>query len=84
MKDGESLERKGLLRHDEDGVRYVFSATTSPTVARRTALQQYVQTFFSGSLHRLVTALVQDDSWTDDELRQIRGEIDRVRKERNK
>ena len=78
------LERKGLLTHDQDGVRHVFSATMAPAMAKRTALQQYVQTFFSGSLHKLVTALVRDDSWTDDELRQIRTEIDRVRKERKK
>jgi BlaI family transcriptional regulator, penicillinase repressor len=37
------LEKKGLLRHQQDGLRYIYSATTSPAVAKRTALQQYVQ-----------------------------------------
>ena len=78
------LEHKGLLTHDRDGVRHVFCATIAPAVAKRTALQQYLQTFFGGSLPKLVTALVRDDSWTDDELRQIRTEIDRVRKEKKK
>jgi hypothetical protein len=29
--------------------RYVYSATISPAVAKRYALQQYLQTFFGGS-----------------------------------
>jgi predicted transcriptional regulator len=76
------LERKGHLKHQQDGVRYLYSATTSPAVAKRTALQQYVQTFFGGSLRQMLTALVTEASWTDEELDALRSEIDRVRKER--
>jgi predicted transcriptional regulator len=78
------LEKKGVLTHRQDGVRHVFSATTSPAVAKRTALQQYLQTFFGGSLRQLASALVRDDSWSDDELQELRSEIDRVRKERKR
>jgi predicted transcriptional regulator len=76
------LEKKGHLKHQQDGLRYVYSATTSPAVAKRTALQQVVQTFFGGSLRQMMTALVSDGSWSDEELAALRGEIDRVRKER--
>ena len=76
------LEKKGRLRHEQDGVRYLYSATTSPAVARRTALQQYVQTFFGGSLREMMTSLVSEASWTDEDLDRLRIEIDRVRKER--
>jgi predicted transcriptional regulator len=76
------LEKKGYLRHQQDGVRYVYSATTSPAAAKRSALQQYVQTFFGGSLRQMMTALVADGSWTDEDLETLRAEIDRVRKER--
>ena len=76
------LEKKGRLRHEQDGVRYLYSATTSPAVARRTALQQYVQTFFGGSLREMMTSLVSEASWTDEDLDRLRNEIDRVRKER--
>ncbi|HXK04945.1 MAG TPA: BlaI/MecI/CopY family transcriptional regulator, partial [Verrucomicrobiae bacterium] len=61
---------------------YLYSATTSPAVARRTALQQYVQTFFGGSLREMMTSLVSEASWTDEDLDRLRIEIDRVRKER--
>jgi len=76
------LEKKGYLKHQQDGVRYLYSATTSPAAAKRTALEQYVRTFFGGSLRQMMTALVSEASWTDEELDALRGEIDRVRKER--
>ncbi|HEX4230209.1 MAG TPA: BlaI/MecI/CopY family transcriptional regulator [Bryobacteraceae bacterium] len=76
------LEKKGYLRHQYDGPRYIYSATTSPAVAKRTALQQYVQTFFGGSVRQMMTALVSEASWTDEELDKLRDDIDRVRKER--
>jgi predicted transcriptional regulator len=76
------LENKGYLRHQEDGVRYVYSATTSHTAARRAALQQYLRVFFDGSLGQMMTALVRQEAWTDQELETLRAEIDRVRKGR--
>ena len=76
------LEKKGCLKHQQDGPRYIYSATVSPAVAKRTALQQYVQTFFGGSLRQMMTALVSEAPWTDEELEVLRVEIDRVRKER--
>jgi predicted transcriptional regulator len=76
------LEKKGVLKHQQDGLRYLYSATTSPAVAKRNALQQYLQTFFGGSLRHMMTALVAESSWTDDELDALKNEIERVRKER--
>lgn len=76
------LEKKGYLKHQEEGIRYLYSATISPAAAKRSALQQYVQTFFGGSLRQMMTALVRDGSWSDDDLAALRSEIDRVRKER--
>jgi len=76
------LEKKGCLRHQQDGLRYIYSATISPAAAKRTALQQYLQTFFGGSLKQMVTALVAEAPWSDDELDALKDEIDRVRKER--
>jgi len=78
------LERKGYLRHQQDGLRYIYSATTSPAVAKRTALQQYLQTFFGGSLASMMTALVRDGSWKDEDLDALKAEIERVRQERKK
>ena len=74
------LERKGFLRHQQDGLRYIYSATMSPGVAKRTALQQYLHTFFGGSLRQMMTALVREGSWDDEDLDALKAEIERARK----
>jgi predicted transcriptional regulator len=75
------LEAKGVLKHQEDGQRYIYSATTSPAAAKRAALQQYLQVFFGGSLRRMMTALVREEAWNADDLDVLRAEIEQARKE---
>src|SRR4029434_130190 len=74
------LEKKGLVKHREEGIRYIYSATVSPAVAKRTALQQYLRTFFNGSLRQMMTSLVREESWKDEDLDALRSEIERARK----
>ena len=78
------MEHKGLVRHQGEGLRFVYSATTSPAAAKRTALQQVVQTFFGGSFAQMVAALVREGSWSEEEVESLRSEIERVRNERRK
>jgi len=78
------LEKKGYVRHQEEGLRYIYSATTSPAVAKRTALQQYLRTFFGGSLTRMMTALVREGTWTDEDLDLLKVEIEQARKQRKR
>ena len=78
------LEKKGVLRHQVEGQKFVYSATTSPATAKKTALQQYLQTFFGGSLTQMLTALVADSSFSEDELDSLKAEIERARKERKR
>ena len=76
------LETKGFLRHEQEGARNIYSATTAPAAAKRAALRQYLQTFFGGSLRDMMSALVRDESWTDQDLAALRGDIDKARKRR--
>ena len=76
------LEAKGHIRHREEGLRYVYSPTTSRTTARRAALQQLVRVFFSGSPSDAASALLKNENWSDQELDTLTAEIERVRKER--
>ena len=73
------LEKKGFLKHRQEGLHYVYSATASPTAAKRTALQRYVQTFFGGSRQEMLTALITESPWTHEEIEALQAEIDRVR-----
>jgi len=76
------LEAKGCLKHQEDGLRYIYSATTSPAVAKRAALQQYLQVFFGGSMRQMMAALVREGSWSAEDLDALRAEIGRAWKKR--
>jgi predicted transcriptional regulator len=76
------LEQKGMVRHQSQGLRFVYSATASLAAAKRTALQQVVQTFFGGSFAQMVAALVGEGSWSEEEVESLRAEIERVRKEK--
>jgi predicted transcriptional regulator len=78
------LEHKGVVRRQQEGIRNIYSVTVSPATAKRTALQQYLQTFFGGSRQLMLTSLVREGSWSDEDLAALRAEIDRVRKERGR
>jgi predicted transcriptional regulator len=76
------LEAKGHIRHSQDGSRYIYAVTTSPAAAKKAALQDYLRVFFGGSRGQLLTTLLRQESWTDQELDDLRAEIERIRKER--
>jgi len=61
------LEEKGLLRHEQDGPRYVFSPTVPREHARQSALRHMLKTFFDGSTEDAVAALLDLDSANIDE-----------------
>jgi BlaI family transcriptional regulator, penicillinase repressor len=52
------LEDKGHVKHEQDGIRYVYSAAIHPGKARRTALKHVVSTFFKGSSASAAAALL--------------------------
>lgn len=53
------LEAKGQVRHERDGVKYVYTPTVSPEKARRSAVKHLVDTFFGGSASRGMAALFE-------------------------
>lgn len=55
----EILEEKRLVRHEQDGPRYVYSPTTPPDQARQSALQQLLHTYFENSASQAVAALLE-------------------------
>lgn len=67
------LERKGHVRHEEHGLRYVYSPTVPRHAARRSALKHLVDTFFDGSSANVVAALLGGEAsrLSDDDLLRI-------------
>ena len=76
------LEEKGVIRHREKGLRYVYEPTVAKATARKAALQQLVRVFFEGSPGQTATALLHNDRWSEAELDALQREIEAVRKGR--
>ena len=77
------LEEKGLLKHREDGTRYIYRPTRSRQSASRNAVKHLLSTFFSGSATEAVNAILDvscKDLGEDDFLR-LRELIENARRE---
>jgi len=76
------LEIKGHVRHEEQGLRYVYMPVVRRDTARRSALRHLAQTFFDGSAQQLVAAVLGGEATrlTDDELDQIARLVEQARK----
>ena len=77
------LEDKGLVRHEEDGPRYVYLPCAPKAEVRQSALSHVVKTFFEGSKEQVVAALLDDRSTelSEGELDRLARLIERARKE---
>jgi BlaI family transcriptional regulator, penicillinase repressor len=77
------LERKGFVRHEEAGLRYVYLPAVPRHAARKSALRNLVDTFFDGSVESVVGALLGGEGAriTDDELQRISALVAKARKE---
>jgi predicted transcriptional regulator len=77
------LEEKGHVRHEEQGLRYVYTPAVPRHAVRRSALRHVVDTFFDGSAEKTVAALLGGESTrlSDQELDRIAELIARARKE---
>lgn len=78
------LEAKGVVTHRAEGLRYVYSPTTSRTTAQKKAVSQLVRVFFRGSPGETAAALLKQERWSDDELDALRKQIDEVKKQRRR
>ena len=67
------LEEKGHVRHEEQGLRYIYVPTVPRHSARRSALKHLVETFFDGSAENAVAALLGGEGarLSDEELQRI-------------
>jgi BlaI family transcriptional regulator, penicillinase repressor len=77
------LESKGHVRHEEDGQRYVYLPVVPRRVVSKSALKHVVNTFFDGSIEKVVAALLGPDGarLDDDELERIAGIVAKAKAE---
>ncbi len=77
------LEEKGHVRHEEQGLRYVYAPAVPRLAARKSALRHLVETFFDGSAETVVAALLGTEAakLSDEELDRIACLVHDARKE---
>jgi len=77
------LEDKGHVKHEQQGMRYVYKPTVNRDKARRSALKHLVSTFFDGSPETVVSTLLDERSLklSDEQLGSLAALIERARKE---
>ena len=80
------LESKGHVRHEEEGLRYVYMPALARHAARRSALRHLVDTFFEGSTEKVVGALLGGEGarLSDGELQRIAALVAKAKKETNR
>src|SRR6195256_3355629 len=76
------LEDKGHVRHEEEGVRYVYVPAIPRHAARKSALKHLVETFFDGSAEQVVAAVLGGEAsrLSDADLDRITELIEKTRK----
>ena len=77
------LKEKELIRHEEDGPRYVYYPADPTERTRDDVLAHVVRTYFAGSTENAVTALLRmsDVDLEDSAITRLRDTIRRARQD---
>ncbi|MCW3095121.1 MAG: Transcriptional repressor, BlaI/MecI family protein [Chthonomonadaceae bacterium] len=77
------LEKKGHVKHTQDGLRYVYTPAHPPHNVAQHALSHLMKTFFGGSVENVVAALVSpaDGRLSEEELDRLTALIAQARAE---
>src|SRR5262245_56858556 len=78
------LERKGYVRHEEEGLRYVYVPAVPHQTARKAPPRNLVDTFFDGSVEKVGSALLGGEGTrvSDEELKRIARIVSKAKEER--
>jgi predicted transcriptional regulator len=81
-----TLEEKGHIRHEEQGLRYIYLPVVPADKAKRSALAHVVSTFFGGSPSHLMATLLESSTAhvTEAELDHLEQMIQQVKREKKK
>src|ERR671912_2671546 len=80
------LEAKGHVRHEEEGLRFIYLPVVPRRVVRKSALKHVMNTFFDGSVEKVVAALLGPDGGrlSEEELDRISELVAKARAEESK
>jgi predicted transcriptional regulator len=77
------LEKKGYVKHHQEGQRYIYSPTVPVERAKKSAVSHLLQTFFAGSSSQAILTLLgmSADRLSKEDLDEISEWIEHARKE---
>ena len=77
------LEDKGLLKHKQQGPRYLYQPTVRRDRARTSALKHLMHTFYDNSIEQVVAALMEmsGSDMSEEEYEELSRMIERAKKE---
>jgi len=75
------LVRKGRIRHEQDGPRYVYLPVEARQEAGRSALAEVVRTFFAGDSSLAISTLLSEEDLrlSDRDLEKLQEQISAAR-----
>ena len=76
------LEGKGHVRHEDQGLRYVYMPTVPRHAVRQSALRHLIETFFEGSAEKMLSTLLGSEGarLSESELERLAQLIEKARK----
>jgi BlaI family transcriptional regulator, penicillinase repressor len=76
------LERKGHVRHIEEGLRYIYLPAIEREEAKQSAIQRLIATFFDGSAKAAAAAFIDPASaqLSNEDLKELESMIRKARK----
>ncbi len=80
------LERKGHVKHVEEGVRYIYLPAVERETAKKSAIERLVSTFFDGSAKAAAAALIDPagSQLSDADLKDLESMIRKYREGKSK
>ena len=78
------LERKGHIRHVEEGMKYVYMPVVEREKAKKSAIARLVETFFDGSAKAAAAAFLDPGTanLSNEDLLELERAIRKARKEK--
>ena len=70
------MEEKGLVSRREEGRAHRYSPSIERAEARSSALRRMTRRLFAGNPELLLTRLVEDEEWSEDDLQRMRALLD--------
>jgi predicted transcriptional regulator len=75
------LERKGHVRHESDGPRYIYEPLVAREQMGSRAIDTILKTFYGNSVERVVAAMLEQEDVSHEELDRLAKLIEKAREE---